>query len=177
MILGMAGYARVGKDTVADMLVRHYGFKKFAFADLLRDFVWDLDPLIADGIRWRDPVRMHGYEQAKDMYPEIRGVLQRTGAAARNLLDPDVWVKPVVELASEHPRAVISDVRYPNEANAIESFPDGFVVRITRPGHGPVNGHISETALDEWPCRYGIQNSGSLGALALSVVNLMEELL
>ena len=35
IILGLAGQAGVGKDTVADYLVSHYGFLKFAFSDAL----------------------------------------------------------------------------------------------------------------------------------------------
>lgn len=34
--IGLTGYAGVGKDTVADLLVAHLGFQKLAFADALR---------------------------------------------------------------------------------------------------------------------------------------------
>jgi len=35
-IIALTGYAGVGKDTVADLLVAHLGFRKVAFADALR---------------------------------------------------------------------------------------------------------------------------------------------
>lgn len=35
-IIAMAGYAGTGKDTVADLLVEHAGFRKVAFADAVR---------------------------------------------------------------------------------------------------------------------------------------------
>lgn len=35
-VLALTGYAGVGKDTVADLLVEHLGFRKLAFADELR---------------------------------------------------------------------------------------------------------------------------------------------
>ena len=35
-IIALAGYAGTGKDTVADLLVAHRGFRKLAFADALR---------------------------------------------------------------------------------------------------------------------------------------------
>lgn len=35
ILIGLAGQARCGKDTVADYLVRSYGFVKFAFSDAL----------------------------------------------------------------------------------------------------------------------------------------------
>jgi hypothetical protein len=36
IIIGLTGYAGAGKDTVADALVTHAGFRKIAFADQLR---------------------------------------------------------------------------------------------------------------------------------------------
>jgi len=35
-VIGLTGFAGVGKDTVADLLVAHFGFRKLAFADALR---------------------------------------------------------------------------------------------------------------------------------------------
>ncbi len=35
-IIGLTGYASAGKDTVADLLATHLGFRKLAFADALR---------------------------------------------------------------------------------------------------------------------------------------------
>lgn len=35
-IIGLTGFAGAGKDTVADLLVAHLGFRKMAFADALR---------------------------------------------------------------------------------------------------------------------------------------------
>lgn len=40
-ILGLTGFAGVGKDTVADLLVAHLHFRKLAFADALRAEVAD----------------------------------------------------------------------------------------------------------------------------------------
>lgn len=46
MIIGISGYARVGKDEAAKVLVDKYGFERIAFADKLRDFLYALNPLI-----------------------------------------------------------------------------------------------------------------------------------
>jgi hypothetical protein len=45
VIIGLSGYARSGKDTAAagmDM----WGFKRVAFADKLRDFLYLLNPVV-----------------------------------------------------------------------------------------------------------------------------------
>lgn len=42
MIIGCSGVARSGKDTVANYLVKEYGFKRAAFATALNDYSdWD----------------------------------------------------------------------------------------------------------------------------------------
>lgn len=40
-IIGLTGWAGVGKDTVADLMATHFGFRKLAFADALRGQVAD----------------------------------------------------------------------------------------------------------------------------------------
>jgi hypothetical protein len=48
-ILGLCGFANAGKDTVADLLVTHAGFRKLAFADELKAELCDafhVEPLI-----------------------------------------------------------------------------------------------------------------------------------
>lgn len=37
MILGLSAKARMGKDTVADLLVKHYGFTKYSFARPIKE--------------------------------------------------------------------------------------------------------------------------------------------
>ncbi len=36
MVLGVAGYGMVGKDTVGDVLVEEFEYRKFSFADPIR---------------------------------------------------------------------------------------------------------------------------------------------
>ncbi len=63
---------------------------------------------------------------------------------------------------------IITDTRFPNEAQAIKDA-DGIIIRVTRPGIGPVNDHPSETGLNQWKFDYEIQNDGTLENLINSV--------
>jgi hypothetical protein len=62
--------------------------------------------------------------------------------------------------------AVITDVRFPNEATAIlTSSPVGRIVRVTRPGLPETDLHISETALDAIAAYYPVMNDGTVADL------------
>ncbi len=70
------------------------------------------------------------------------------------------------------PNWVITDCRFPNEAKAVKDK-GGLVIRIDRLGVGPVNGHVSETALDDYAFDYKICNGSDLEALAFTVQNIL----
>ena len=45
-VIGLTGYAQSGKDTVASILVEKYGYRRIAFADKIRDFLfWSIKVL------------------------------------------------------------------------------------------------------------------------------------
>ncbi|MFI6512935.1 hypothetical protein ACIBCT_35500 [Streptosporangium sp. NPDC050855] len=162
-IIGLSGYGGVGKDTVADLLVREHGYKRFAFADALKVMLTEINPIIdAPGyeeargypIDWAarrlgDLVADLGWDDAKREYPEIRRLLQDTGEAVKKVAGERAWVNIVLDQLPGHGRVVVSDVRFLHEACALRdrvSVVDGRfkVVRIHRDGVGPVNDHASE---------------------------------
>jgi hypothetical protein len=59
---------------------------------------------------------------------------------------------------------VVSDVRYPNEADAIKAL-GGSVWRINRLGVFAANDHASEHALDDYDFTGTIENSSSINEL------------
>ncbi|WP_188187573.1 hypothetical protein [Nonomuraea sp. SYSU D8015] len=162
-IIGLSGYAGAGKDTVADLLVREHGYRKFAFADRLKELLLEIDPIIdAPGFedtrgvpldwscrRVSDLVEDLGWDDAKRKFPEVRRLLQVTGEAVKSLINPYVWVGQVLEQLPNSGRVVISDVRFLHEAKALSDRVHMLrgqfkVVRVHRDGVGPVNDHVSE---------------------------------
>ena len=159
MILGFTGYAQSGKDTAAGFLVAR-GWRRLAFADILRDSLYNLNPIIVsdesgDGMlvnpshfRVRDIVDFIGWDRAKVEYPEIRQLLQRLGTeVGRELYGENFWVERVMSQINRGEQIVITDVRFPNEEQAVHSA-GGRVFRIVRTGVSAANGHASELEID-----------------------------
>lgn len=174
-LIGISGYARVGKDTLASFIVGH-GYEQRSFAAPLKQMLYDLNPTVRLGRDARDActgdyiyatiqeiVDSVGWEGAKTD-TEVRQLLQRLGTdAGRKNLGENVWVDALLNAPSAG-RVVVADCRFPNEAQAIRDD-GGIVIRLTRPGFGPVNAHVSETALDTFWFDCVVQNNGAIGDL------------
>lgn len=177
MIVGLSGYAQVGKDSIGQILVEDYDFKRYAFADALRSVVYALNPLLDDGVRVQEVIDKSGWEWAKVNVPEVRRLLQSMGTeAGRKVLGENVWVEAVFnQIHHNSLNVVITDVRFPNEAQRIKAE-GGFVVRVTRPGVSAVNAHPSETSLDEWGFDLSIPNNGTKEDLRLLAKDGLQKL-
>lgn len=175
MIIGITGYAQSGKDTVAKVLVEHHGFTRLAFADKIRDMLYDLDPIVKDGFRLRNVVDAYGWEQAKFLFPEVRASLQKLGVSAREHLDERTWVNAVMSQMIDEENYVITDVRFKNEASVIKAV-HGKIWRVTRPGVSAVNAHISESELDGYKVDEVLRNGGTLEELESLVHTRMDSL-
>lgn len=175
-LLGLSGYARAGKDTVASILVEDHGYQAIAFADLLRTCVQTLNPIVGldvdgDYVRYCEALEVFGYEGAKESAygDEFRVILQRMGTeVGRKLLGQNIWVEATINSLEPGVKYVITDCRFPNEAQAVAER-GGVVVRVNRPGFGPANAHPSETSLDDWAFDVILDNAGSLTDLRTKV--------
>lgn len=168
MILGLAGYARCGKDTVAQILIENHGFERIAFADPIREFLLGINPILDKGNRLSTLVEEYGWEIAKAQ-TEVRRLLQDLGVSARELIDPLVWVNAAVKKMDDPSKNyVITDVRFENEAETIKGL-GGEIWRVERPGVTAVNSHVSESNLGTWEFDRYIHNSGTLEDLKLLV--------
>lgn len=171
-LIGIAGRMGHGKDTVAEIIREltpsmNWEIKKFAggvkkTASILTGFPES---------RFEDPIFKQLHLSGWGM--TVRELLQRIGTdAIRNNIHPDAWVKSLFAVMSTRSNWLITDVRFPNEAQAIKDR-GGIVIRVKRPFVPSDTEHISETALDDWKFDFTIDNSGSLADLKASVAAIL----
>ena len=173
LIVGLTGYAGVGKDEAAKCLTR-VGWERVSFADPLRKALYNLNPLLpgmqVDTIRLQDVVDALGWEEAKRGYPEIRALLQRMGTeAGRDIHGQNCWTRiaeqSMLQALLTSKSCILTDVRFPNELALIKQH-GGIIIRIERPGVGPVNSHVSDQqAFDPSDIYATLTNDGSIDKL------------
>ena len=160
VIIGISGWARSGKDTIADYMVKTHGFKKLSFGQAVKDSLYALNPGSL-----KEAVDKDGWDIVKQD-PEVRRLLQRMGTeVGRNLYGEDFWVNQTFKnIESEDYDFVIPDVRFKSEANEIKKR-GGVIIRVSRSGVVAPNDHISEHDLDNYKFDAIIENNGSLDEL------------
>lgn len=133
-LIGLVGYSGSGKDALAAELCRWGGYTRYAFADSLKALLLATDTTFGNSLERLEDWKRRGLH-------ETREKLQRLGQTLRDF-DEDFWVKSMPAILAD--RAIITDIRYPNELDWVKKR-GGTVVAIHRPGYGPVNDHKSET--------------------------------
>lgn len=159
-IIGLAGRARSGKDTVATLfggthrIVRFaqpikeavkalYGWSDIAVETEIKDFVdphWGVSP---------------------------RSAMQHVAQTTRLFVANDFFVRRLFD-SWEGDAIVIPDVRYKHEVDAIHAR-GGITIKITREG---IKKHDIEFTVDELETTYQILNNGSLDDLRRQVDGL-----
>lgn len=182
-VIAMHGDPGSGKDTVGGYLVEHHGYTRLAFADRLKEACEALNPIIgyrddlqlrnqlADGehptfvpMRLQEAVARYGWDEAKRLYPEVRRTQRYLATeVVRDLVDPTYWVDYVEAQIPDYERVVITDLRFPNEAEMVwrHSGQIWWVKRPDSPYHFDMN-HRSEDwhPSSEWDVP--IRNAGTL---------------
>jgi hypothetical protein len=147
-IIGLSGKFGVGKDTAAAFIKEAY--PKYS----LRAIAANLKRAVAliTGTSEESQYTREGKEYVPPGFANqsIGYYQQKLGQYGREIFGPNVWINSVI--GGNEP-IVITDVRYPNEADAILAA-GGIVIRIVRDGvvlnDGRDVNHISETALDDY---------------------------
>lgn len=143
MLIGISGKIRSGKDTLGGCLAP-YGYQNRKFADKLKQVCSLLSSL---------PYEYFEQQDLKDTYiPALeltcRQMLQQFGTDVCRNWKPDIWVNALLSEYHRDDNWVITDVRFPNEADAIRGA-GGILVRLNAP-YATISNHLSETALDKY---------------------------
>ena len=210
MIIGFVGFIGSGKDTAADYLVNFHGFRRDSFANTLKDavaavFGWDrtlLEGRTKEAREWREQVDPWWAERLGMPTLTPRWILQYWGTeVCRQGFHDDIWIASLEnKMRRTTDNIVISDVRFPNEINAIHGA-GGRVVRVVRGAdpewyqdawnvnQGPNNMswavskmrmdklkiHASETAWVGRNIDLEIDNNGTIDELFSQIRNLVED--
>lgn len=180
LIVGLGTTAQVGKDTAAEYLVSKYPgkVKRVAFADKVKD--------VARLVFGLSEEQMYGPVSVKEAVDGRYGItpreiMQGIGDKMRGIYTP-IWVETLFNTTVPHWEKqgyevfVISDVRYPNEADFIHKQ-GGYVVKITRDAGGVSVGqqHSSEVSMNDYTnFDFQIVNNGSLEDYYNKIDEMME---
>lgn len=185
MIVGITGYARSGKDTLAKSLKLRHGFQRIAFADKLKELALGTNPIIYWDTYYEFPVSLSslvaslGWDRAKE-HLEVRQYLQRLGDHCRNVFGDDVWIRATLPklhaLQDAGHHIAYTDVRYPNEADFIRSK-GGLIIKVVRPGVQPANNHVTEKNVDLIQEDVLLHNDGSKTDLGRSASEYLSQYL
>jgi len=189
-IIGLTGFARSGKDTVAALIAEHYdgSVKTVAFADIIKvsaarslGVLRHPDDVGPDAVRrWADGFKEGHTVEIKNDQGEVihsitgRHYLQRYGSEAhRDLFGEDFWIEQI-DWQPDCDLLIFTDCRFVNEAEAIRAR-GGEVWRVNRPSSRAGN-HVSEIALPSELVDLELVNAGTIQQLATSVGRAVSEL-
>ena len=152
MIIGVCGNKFSGKDTIANYLVDNYKYKRYAFADPLKDICRILFEFNEEQL----------YGNKKEILDEFwektpREIFQMIGTDLfRNYLSQNFWVNVLERKIKDKEMIVISDVRFENEAEMIRRL-DGIIIKVVR-NNSIIDTHESESYIEQIECDITITN-------------------
>ena len=150
LIIALGYRARAGKDTVGAHLVKHHGFTRIAFADIIRD--------IAGMLTGEDAYDL-GFKDRACVFNMTGGQLMQSLSILRKI-DPDIFIKAALPKIMSAERAVITDCRFLNEAVALKKL-GALLVKVNRPGL-PADMHVSEQEGAQIKWDVVLENNGDL---------------
>jgi hypothetical protein len=174
-LIGITGSKGAGKNMAAAALCLE-GYKQFHFADLLKNMLRNL--LIAQNVNPRTVERMIDGDLKEMPCDQLCGksarwAMQTLGSEwGRNLIGENIWVTATMTAAKEFSHVVISDVRFPNEAQAVREA-GGKIVVIVRDG---CNGDSHSSENRTFSEDYAIVNNGTIEELQGNMTALEKQI-
>lgn len=183
ILIGLIGRAGAGKTTVANHLEAEWAFEPIAFADPILAMTLALFTDAGVGAEWATE-RAFKDQPTPGLGVSYRRIAQTLGTEwGRQIMGSDFWLRVAahkVQQARLHQASVvISDVRFPNEAQWLLEQ-GGLLVRVTRPGLPPMPAdaasHTSEHYADRLPAHVELLNGASIDTLLDRVDDLARRL-
>ncbi len=164
MIIGISGKANSGKNQLADYICALDGrYEEHAFAGKLKQIAALLTGRRDQTTREGKACYMPEWKMTVGEFQQKLGT-----EAIRRGIREDAWIIALFQDYEPDDHWVITDVRFPNEAMAIQER-GGILIRVNRDSTddcGRDIQHVSETALDNWPdWDFVYENNGSLSEL------------
>lgn len=157
-IIGFLGHKGAGKDTAGEYLIERYKYKRYAFADPVKEIARNMFDLSEDqlhgdkkeviDIRWnlrprtifqRLGTELGQYDIHK-LFPEMKGKV-KTRRFWTYLFEQ--WLEN-----NKNENIVITDVRFKHEIEVIKKY-GGQIIKISNPNIKKHDNHISELELNQ----------------------------
>ena len=161
-LIGLAGLAGSGKDTVADYIAMSGDFQRIAFADPLKRVALFLCGLTRQDVT--DRTRKETVLPEWGLSP--RQIMQRLGTEVGRQIHSELWVRHLDRTIQRDAGRnwIITDCRFRNEIAYVRRQ-GGTVWWVNRPSVTPVSDHASERHVTADDCDLVIENSGTLDEL------------
>lgn len=181
-LVGICGRRRSGKDTIAEILCRSYGYHNAKIADDLKQIVKllfgfsesqvesDAKDVIDErwGIAPRKAMQWFGTETMQFRIPELIPDIGRT-----------FWIKSFINknVVGNDKLVVVSDVRFLHEYEELKKH-GVYMIRVDREltNVSECDGHISEIEYTQIPVDVVIDNNGSLDDLRRNLLRAFSQI-
>lgn len=175
-LIGISGKISSGKDQVGEYiqeLVEDFKIKKFAYK--LKLITSILTGIPVEDLEKREvkdsflgPEWNYVFASGIEQQMTVRVFMQKLGTEGlREGVHKNIWVNALFSDYTPGEGWIITDTRFPNEAEAIKNR-GGIIIRVNRPGISSGD-HPSETSLDEWEFDHVITNDSTLEDLKQKV--------
>ncbi len=182
MVIGIAGKAGAGKDTVAKMIIEHLPEAEFEivrFADKLKDIICLLTGCTREDLEDQEFKESQLPAEWVDDFGTIsyRQAMQYIGTDLfRNKFHKDTWVNATMrDIKPELYNYIIPDVRFKNEADAIRNM-GGIIINVDS-NRSQDYSHESEEGLKNYNFDMLVYNYDSLQTLDNAIGNLVKHII